>query len=225
MRASVLQKVEEKIDELLDQHLTGSVVEDRDYRGLIENLRIIFPTMPEAIDSEDKLRKANRGKLKKSLLTHAEEIYSQREDELGGERMRALERILMLRALDLGWKAQLTDIEKLRQGIGLQAYGQRNPLVAYQREGRRMYQDLLTQMRDDVVHGIYRLTLAPANARSGTPPNGRARRAPSPQRRRPSQNRPQRPLLLRQRQEVQALLRQKLGPLHVHHQRRTRQYI
>ena len=179
LRASVLQKVEEKIDELLDQHLTGSVVEDRDYRGLIENLRIIFPTMPEAIDSEDKLRKANRGKLKKSLLTHAEEIYSQRENELGGERMRALERILMLRALDLGWKAQLTDIEKLRQGIGLQAYGQRNPLVAYQREGRRMYQDLLTQMRDDVVHGIYRLTLAPANARSGTPSNGRARAAPS----------------------------------------------
>ncbi len=175
LRSDVLKKVEEKIDGLLDQHLTGSVVEDRDYRGLIENLRIIFPTMPEALDSEEKLKKTNQGKLKKALVAHAEDIYREKEDELGGERMRALERIIMLRALDLGWKAQLTDIEKLRQGIGLQAYGQRNPLVAYQREGRRMYQQLLDQMRDDVVHGIYRLSLAPAGAPRRAMTNGRAR--------------------------------------------------
>ena len=174
LRASVFRKVEEKIDELLTQHLTGSVMEDRDYRGLVENLRIIFPTMPEAFDSEEKLRKANRGKLKKALVAHADDIYQQKEVELGGDRMRALERILMLRALDLGWKAQLTDIERLRQGIGLQAYGQRNPLVAYQKEGRRMYQDLLDQMRDDVVHSIYRLSLAPANSRMKAMSNGRS---------------------------------------------------
>jgi preprotein translocase subunit SecA len=149
-------------------------MEERDYRGLVENLRIIFPTMPEAFDNEEKLRKANRGKLKNALVAHADEIYQQKEEELGEDRMRALERILMLRALDLGWKAQLTDIEKLRQGIGLQAYGQRNPLVAYQKEGRRMYQDLLDQMRDDVVHSIYRLSLAPANSRMKAMSNGRS---------------------------------------------------
>ena len=175
LRKSVLSKVEEKIDKLLDQHLEGSVVEDRDYQGLLENLRIIFPTLPEPFNDEEQLKKANSGKLKKALVAHAEEVYREKEEELGEDRMRALERILMLRALDLGWKAQLTDIEKLRQGIGLQAYGQRNPLVAYQREGRRMYQDLLDQMRDDVVHGIYRLSLAPAGTPAKAPPNGRAR--------------------------------------------------
>ena len=175
LRASVLSKVEEKMDELLSQHLEGSVVEDRDYKGLLDNLRIIFPTLPEPFNDEEQLRKANSGKLKKALVAHAEEVYREKEGELGEDRMRALERILMLRALDLGWKAQLTDIEKLRQGIGLQAYGQRNPLVAYQREGRRMYQDLLGQMRDDLVHGIYRLSLAPAAAPAKAPLNGRAR--------------------------------------------------
>ena len=175
LRAAVLRMVEEKIDELLTQHLSGSVMEDRDYRGLLENLRIIFPTMPESLDNEEKLRKANRGKLKKTLSAHAEEIYRQKEEELGSERMRALERIIMLRALDLHWVQQLTNIEKLRQGIGLQAYGQRNPLVAYQSEGRRMYHNLLTQMRDDVVHSIYRLTLAPADSPMKAMSNGRAR--------------------------------------------------
>ena len=176
LRASVLSKVEQKMDELLTQHLEGSVVEDRDYGGLLENLRIIFPTLPEPFNDEQQLKKANRGKLKQALVAHAEEVYQEKEDELGEDRMRALERILMLRALDLGWKAQLTDIEKLRQGIGLQAYGQRNPLVAYQREGRRMYQELLDQMRDDLVHGIYRLSLSPSAARAKAPPNGRAAR-------------------------------------------------
>ena len=175
LRASVLRMMEDKIDELLTQHLSGSVMEDRDYRGLLENLRIIFPTMPEALDNEEKLRKANRGRLKKDLAAHAEEIYRQKEEELGSERMRTLERIIMLRALDLHWVQQLTNIEKLRQGIGLQAYGQRNPLVAYQSEGRRMYHNLLTQMRDDVVHSIYRLTLAPADSPMKAMANGRAR--------------------------------------------------
>ena len=168
--------VEEKLDELLSRHLAGNVMEDRDYRGLLENLRILLPTLPEYADSEEKLRKANRGKLKKSLMSHAEDVYSQKEEELGAERMRDLERIIMLRALDLHWVQQLTNIEKLRQGIGLQAYGQRNPLVAYQTEGRRMYKQLLVQMRDDVVHSIYRLSLAPTNeSPMKAMSNGRAR--------------------------------------------------
>ncbi len=176
LRASVLTLVEEKVEELLSQHLTGNLMEDRDYRGLLENLRIIFPTLPEGFDSEENLRKANRGKLKKALAAHAELVYSQKEEELGDDRMRSLERIIMLRALDLHWVQQLTNIEKLRQGIGLQAYGQRNPLVAYQTEGRRMYQELLAQMRDDVVHSIYRLSLAPATSSPmKAMSNGRAR--------------------------------------------------
>ena len=175
LRASVLRKVEEKVDELLTQHLSGTVVEDRDYRGLIENLRIIFPDMPEAFDNEEKLRKANQGKLEKALAAHVETTYQQKEEELGTERMRALERLIMLQALDMGWKAQLTDIERVRQGIGLQAYGQRNPLVAYQNRGHQMYKELLDQMRDYVVHGIYRFSLAPADSPTKAMSNGRAR--------------------------------------------------
>jgi preprotein translocase subunit SecA len=175
LRASVLRKVEEKIDALLTQHLSGTVVEDRDYRGLIENLRIIFPDMPEAFDNEEKLRKANQGKLEKAMAAHVETTYQQKEEELGTERMRALERLIMLQALDMGWKAQLTDIERVRQGIGLQAYGQRNPLVAYQNRGHQMYKELLDQMRDYVVHGIYRFSLAPADSPTKAMSNGRAR--------------------------------------------------
>ncbi|MEE8158330.1 MAG: SEC-C metal-binding domain-containing protein, partial [Dehalococcoidia bacterium] len=68
--------------------------------------------------------------------------------------------------------------EKLRQGVSLQAYGQRNPLVAYQTEGRRMYHELLDQMRHDVVHSIYKVALKPAASSIRTDGNGSSRGRP-----------------------------------------------
>ena len=175
LRASILGMAEEKIDELLSLHLTGNVDEDRDYRGLLENLRAIFPTLPESVDSEEELRATKPADLKTALVDHAGEAYNEKEEELGPDRMREIERIIMLRALDLHWVQQLTDIQELRQEIGLQAYGQRNPLVVYQKEARRRYRDLLTNMRDDVVHSVYRLSLAPAATPMKPVSNGRAR--------------------------------------------------
>ena len=105
-------------------------------------------------------------------------MYDQKEAETGSEEMRTLERLVMLRSLDIHWVQHLTSIEKLRQGVSLQAYGQRNPLVAYQTEGRRMYHELLDQMRHDVVHSIYKVALKPAASSIRTDGNGSSRGRP-----------------------------------------------
>jgi preprotein translocase subunit SecA len=82
--------------------------------------------------------------------------------------MRHLERLVMLRAIDLYWVQHLTAMENLRQGIGLHAVGQRDPLVMYRTEGHKMFQALLGRIEDDVVRTIYHVQLSvPAGVRAG----------------------------------------------------------
>ena len=69
--------------------------------------------------------------------------------------MRTLERMVMLRVIDSHWVEHLTAVENLRSGVGLQAYGQRDPLVAYKTEGHIMFQRLLDMIRNDIVHTIF----------------------------------------------------------------------
>ena len=87
--------------------------------------------------------------------------------------MRTLERLLLLRAIDTHWVQHLTTMENLRTGIGLQAYGQRDPLVAYRTEGHKMFEELTQRMQYDVVHTMFHVVL------TEQPADGAARR-PSP---------------------------------------------
>ncbi|MCM8747931.1 preprotein translocase subunit SecA [Thermomicrobiaceae bacterium CFH 74404] len=91
--------------------------------------------------------------------------YEKREREMGEETMRTLERLVMLRVLDQLWVEHLTEMDHMRHGIGLQAYGQRDPLVAYKTEGYRMFQQLLQNIEYDVTHMIYKVQIQPALAR------------------------------------------------------------
>ena len=85
--------------------------------------------------------------------------------------MRMLERLVMLRAIDSLWVEHLTRMEHMRQGVGLQAVAQQNPLVVYKREGQNMFQDLLSTIQHDVVHTIYHVGISRQQA---------PRQAPSP---------------------------------------------
>jgi len=71
--------------------------------------------------------------------------------------MRALERAVMLRVIDSHWVEHLTSLQNLRQGIGLHAFGQRDPLVMYKKESHELFEDLLMRIRDDIVHTIFHI--------------------------------------------------------------------
>ena len=90
---------------------------------------------------------------------------------LGAEIMRDIERQLMLRVIEANWVPHLTSMENLRQGIGLQAYGQRDPLVMYKRQGMEKFEDLKSRIQYDIVHTIFRLNIVPTGS------NGRASRS------------------------------------------------
>ena len=90
----------------------------------------------------------------------AEDAYEDKEEEIGADVMRALERLVMLRTIDSLWVEHLTAMDEMRQGIGLQAYGQTDPLVAYKREAHDMWDQLLGNIRNQITRAIYHVELA-----------------------------------------------------------------
>ena len=94
-----------------------------------------------------------------SLTRIAEKLYADKEKEYGSESMRILERLVMLRVIDTLWVEHLTAIDYLRQGIGMSAVGQMDPLVAYRSRSSQMFQELLGTIREDVAHTIFRVSL------------------------------------------------------------------
>ncbi len=120
--------------------------------------------------------------------------------------MRQLERLVMLRIVDSRWVRHLTDLDELREGIGLRAFAQQDPLIAYKKEAHEMYQELLATIAHDIVYAIYHVQLmvqppAPQPQRlqtnRGDGETGPARALGQ------GQPGPQRSLLVWQRQEVQ----------------------
>jgi preprotein translocase subunit SecA len=115
--------------------------------------------MPQNFSWDDIERLTDREEVVDHLMELAEAAYDHKEQELGHEQMRLLERIWMLNVMDRLWIQHLTSIDDLREGIGLRAYGQRDPLIEYKVEAARMFDDLQATVRSEVVNAIYHLQI------------------------------------------------------------------
>ena len=96
--------------------------------------------------------------IEEMVLNNAKELHSLLENSIGSEQIREAERQITLRVIDTNWVSHLTSMENLRQGIGLQAYGQRDPLVMYKKESMEQFESLKSRIQSDIVHTLYRLT-------------------------------------------------------------------
>ena len=96
----------------------------------------------------------------KNLLETMEAAYKAREEELGVETMRQLERFIVLQMIDNHWKDHLLGMDHLKEGIGLRGYGQKNPLDEYKKEGFNMFNDMIQRVREQTVSTLMRVQLA-----------------------------------------------------------------
>jgi preprotein translocase subunit SecA len=158
MRENVFTMVEEEIAELVAGHLPGRNEEAWDLELLLDEIRTIFP-LPAGI-TEESLHAHSAEEIEALLLDEAEAAYDARETHLGEENMRLVERLLLLQVIDRLWVEHLTAMDEMRQGIGLQAYGQQDPLVAYKREAHDMWGQLLANIRHTIARGIFHVDLA-----------------------------------------------------------------
>ncbi|WP_193105307.1 preprotein translocase subunit SecA [Brachybacterium sp. FME24] len=158
------EHVERFIDEVIggtvDSHTKGKTPEDVDLEELWGALRPAYPvsiTADELI--EDVGGKENLGAdlLKQEILADARVAYEKRADELGEEGMHQLQRRVLLSVMDRRWREHLYEMDYLKEGIGLRAMAQRDPLIEYEREGHLMFNDMIAGIKEDVVGYIYNL--------------------------------------------------------------------
>jgi len=166
LKANIQDMIHREIIRLTSLYL-GEEAEDWDTESLVKEVQAILPLPPELTPAN--LSRMSRGEIEEALLNHADALYEQREQELGMENMRTLERLVMLRVIDHLWVEHLTAMEEMRRGIGYRAYGQADPLVAYKREAHDMFEALKANIEHDIVHTIYHVGIvseAPRPARA-----------------------------------------------------------
>ena len=181
LREKVVEMLRREFADRLRKYLPDRHGDNWDATGFLSELMLICPPPPELAD-EDAVSQWKPEEIAQILAEYAETVYAERERQLGAEQMRLLERLLLLRAIDLHWVNHLTVMENLRTGIGLHAYGQRDPLVMYRTEGHKSFQELLQRMQGDVVHSLFNVTITPAptnGAANGTAAAPPRRRVPA----------------------------------------------
>ena len=167
LKANILYMVREEIQSMVAAHIGNEHRIDWDLEGLITDVATIFPLPPTV--NANALSQMKSKEIEDSLIGLAETLYEEREKELGADNMRMLERLVTLRIIDSLWVEHLTIMEDMRQGIGLMAAGQRDPLVAYKREGHNLFENLLSTIQHDVAHTIYRVSIVKKEAPKEAP--------------------------------------------------------
>ena len=160
LRTKVLEMLRQEFEELARKNLPGRHSDDWTVPGLLDDLEMVCPLPPE-LATEDQVNRLGQDEVRRILSEYAERAYERREFEVGEEGLNLLSRLLLLRAIDTHWVSHLTAMENLRTGIGLHAYGQRDPLVMYRGEGQKLFQELQQRMQYDVVHTLFHVSLGP----------------------------------------------------------------
>ena len=163
LREHVLGMIRRQVERLVDRSTVSERFAEFDYEELARGFAGLIGESAGITPRE--LEGRSKRELVELLYGRALARYEERERAMGEETMRTLERLVMLRVLDQLWVEHLTEMDHMRHGIGLQAYGQRDPLIAYKTEGYRMFQQLLENIEYDVAHMIYTVQIQPALTR------------------------------------------------------------
>ena len=156
LKANIQGMLAEHLSEVVQSTLGDNRPADWDVNALNAAIGGIVPP-PERFTDEDAVRSSDVNEIEETLLEHAERVYDDFETQISAGTMRDLERFLLLRSIDTNWVQHLTSMENLRQGIGLQAFGQRDPLVMYRKEGMDQFQVLEQKIQSDVARSIFRV--------------------------------------------------------------------
>ena len=119
---------------------------------------LLIPTIPLQPITQERLVKPKKNSLKQQLPALAVKLYESKEAEFpNAEAIRELERVILLRVIDRKWMDHIDDMEQLRQGIGLQAYGQRDPLVEYKMSGYSMFDEMTQNIKEETVRILFHI--------------------------------------------------------------------
>lgn len=148
------------IDEILEVHTGEGNGDDWDFDALWTELKTLYPislTIDEVVQEAGSRGRINKEFMRREILSDAKIAYERREEQLGSPAMRELERRVVLSVIDRRWRDHLYEMDYLKDGIGLRAMAQRDPLVEYQREGFALFQQMMGQIREETVGFLFNL--------------------------------------------------------------------
>ncbi len=150
MRDSIYKMISDIVENTVDTFVgDDQEIEEWDLTGLNETL---IPIIPVKEISVERLGCKNKAELKHALKQEATKLYEAKEAEFpNAELIRELERVFLLKVIDRKWMNHIDDMDQLRQGIGLQAYGQRDPLVEYKMSGYEMFDGMTSGIQEDTL--------------------------------------------------------------------------
>ncbi|MCX6013917.1 MAG: SEC-C metal-binding domain-containing protein, partial [Chloroflexi bacterium] len=162
LKANICNMMKSEMANHVNVHLGNKDSEEWDIDGLLNDIKTIIPVTDDI--NKDSLAKLSRKELEQKLMENIDSAYTKREQEIGVDDMRKIERVVMLRTIDRHWIQYLTEMEHLREGIGLEAYGQRDPLMVYKKEAHAMFQNLQTAIQTDITHLIMNVNIVKQQA-------------------------------------------------------------
>ncbi len=161
LREEILKILHETVDRTVDLHCpAGSYPDDWNLGGLKTDFARFF--LLDLGRNDQEFRDHGREDLTDLLHERAEEMYKRRENQLGPDAMRELERLVTLRVIDDRWRDHLYELDQLKAGIGLRAYGQKDPLLEYKQESFQLFVELLDDIDQQIIETIFRAEVVPA---------------------------------------------------------------
>jgi preprotein translocase subunit SecA len=155
----IMEMIEEKVDEIIMTYTDDKgYLEDWDTIGIAETVMRSF-SIPINL-SDPKIKEMTQDDFADWLIDKVVSTYKAKEEHIQAPLMRRLEKLIMLRVLDAAWQDHLEAMDHLKEGIGLRAYGQRNPLIEYQKEGYELFLEMGENVKGEVLSQLFRVQIA-----------------------------------------------------------------
>ncbi len=158
---SIIKMFEELIASTVKQYINEEETDHTQWNlvGLRDHFQGWITEEDDLEYNEEDLAALTAQDITDALIEKAKELYQAKEDEYGSEVMRELERVVLLKVVDTKWMAHIDDMNELKKGIGLRAYGQQNPVVEYRYEGFEMFDAMVDSIREDTVRMLLTVRL------------------------------------------------------------------
>ncbi len=178
LRDSIRDMVSDLVDEVVDPVTVASkYAEEWELDRVDQGLKKICPRFELKKYTEEEIEEMTEESLKSDILEQFERLYEEKEAEVGGpERMRELERMILIRVVDNKWMDHIDDMDQLKRGIGLRALGQQDPAAAYAHEGLAMFELMVASIREDTVKYCYNVTVRTTTERRMIVETGESRK-------------------------------------------------
>src|SRR4030081_2205141 len=172
LREQVQGWIRKAVEEAVAEHCESRHPDNWDLEGLVTQLGAVFPLPPFSELALDEFGETKEAAVER-LMEYADTAYKAKEAEMTEPMMRKIEQFVVLKTIDSKWISYLTEMEHFKEGIGLRAFGQKDPLVEYKNEAFQAFQDLLNGIQFDIASTVFRVQLV-KEPPVPTPPAARA---------------------------------------------------